>query len=75
VWLCPLCGKEVGDKLYHLRFDHDIQDKGQYDRAIERQNQLASYVDQLQADAKHGKITWEDFRRLRDEWEKEHAEH
>jgi hypothetical protein len=36
LWLCPFCGKKVGDNLYHLRFDHDMEDIAQFMQALER---------------------------------------
>lgn len=76
MWLCPFCGKKVGDNLYHLRFVHEVMDIDQFMKALDkigqeedRRRQFAAYVEELQGKVKQGQITWEDFRRLRDEWE------
>jgi len=82
LWLCPFCGKKVGDNLYHLRFDHDMEDIGQFMQALERlgrdevkRKQFAAYVEEVQSKVRAGELTWEDYRRLTSEWEKGHAEH
>jgi hypothetical protein len=82
LWLCPFCGKKVGDNLYHLRFDHDMEDIAQFMQALERLGEdekrrmrFAAYVEEIQTQVRDGKLTWEDYRRLTTEWEKEHARH
>jgi DNA-directed RNA polymerase subunit N (RpoN/RPB10) len=75
VWLCPFCGKQVSDTLYHLRFVHEVEDIEQFMQALdrvgaeeERRREFAAFVEELQVKVRRGLITWEDYRRLRDEW-------
>jgi hypothetical protein len=78
LWLCPFCGKKVGDTLYHLRFVHEVEDIDQFMQALqkvgeeeERRRQFAKYVEGLQGKVRQGLITWEDYRRLVMEWSRE----
>ncbi len=71
----------MGDNLYHLRFDHDIEDIAQFMQGLEKlgkdeekRRQFAAYVEETQAKVRAGQLTWEDYRRLTSEWEKAHAE-
>jgi len=79
MWLCPFCGKKVGDNLYHLRFVHEVEDVDQFMQELEkigakeeRRKQFAKYVEELTGKVKQGLITWEDYRRLTAEWDREH---
>ena len=59
-----------------------MEDIGQFLQALERlgedeerRKQFAAYVEEIQAQVREGKLTWEDYRRLTTEWEKAHAGH
>ncbi len=78
LWICPLCGKKVGDNLYHLRFVHEIEDIDQFMQVLqkvgekeEQRRKFAGYVVELQEKMKRGSITAEDFRRLVMEWSRQ----
>ena len=75
---CPICRQERKDILQHLRINHDIENREQLVKKLnqekikkKKQEAFAEYVDELKKRIENGKITYEEYRHLVSQWNKE----
>lgn len=76
---CPICQREFKDILKHFTLKHDISDINQLKTYIEmaeaqeqKRKEFGMFIDEINEKKRRGEITIDEWRVLREGWEKEH---